>query len=94
MHATDLSQIVFAFIYGLFFGPFSNSIVYVIISLIVFELYVIISTRMAKPLWQFEFRVTMNAAGLIGWVLGRWLILDETGIEDLSGLPYRVFGKE
>ncbi|CAH6418262.1 Hypothetical protein POVN_LOCUS32 [uncultured virus] len=88
----ELFRLVFAFVWGLLMGPLSSGFIYTFIMIILLEFYAAWATSMEHPQWRFVSVVAINLAGIAGWVLGRWLILGETGLEHLDGLPYKVFG--
>ncbi len=88
---TELFQLIYGFVMGLILGPLAGNIVFVLLTVVIIEVYTFWSTATLPQPWRFEARVAINLFALIGWVLGRWLILGETGLENLSDLPYRVF---
>ncbi len=78
---TEFNEIVISFAYGLIFGSFSYGLIWLIVFIIVYEVYVFYVTKDVPERWRFLARVGINAAALLGWILGRWLILDKTGFE-------------
>lgn len=85
--SSELLEIVVAFVIGLFFGPLSSGFIYFLISIIVLELFAFYTTRKLPEGYKWYMRVVINLAGIIGWILGRWLVINETGVEHLCGLP-------
>lgn len=79
--STELNQLVFSFAIGLLFGPMSWGIIYYVIFIIIYEIIIFYITSGLPPTWRLLSRVSINAAALIGWVLGRWLVLGRTGFE-------------
>ena len=87
---TELFQVVIAFAFGLAAGPISSGIAFLIVYTIFFEVFLVFATGMREPYWYPEARIAIFCSGILGWVLGRWLVADETGIDELSGMPERV----
>jgi hypothetical protein len=90
---TELYQLVFAFVSGAVFAPFAKGFWWLIISLVINEIVIIYVTRMLPPFWRFEMRVVLTLVYLMGWITSRQLFSDETGFEELSGLPQRLWSK-
>ena len=78
---SELNQIVIAFVWGLLFGSISWGLIWLIVFLIIYEIFIFYVTEGLAPYWGFLVRVAVIAATLIGWVLGRWLIIGYTGFE-------------
>ena len=80
-YTTDLNQIALGFVLGLLFGGFSSGLIWFIIYVILFEIYIYYITRELDTEWKLLSRIGINCATLIGWILGRWLVLNKTGFE-------------
>lgn len=76
---SDYIQVIISFMIGLFFGPLSSGILYFIITLIIWECLIIWSTKRLQPNYRLETRIVLNVAGIIGWILSRWLYLGNIG---------------
>ena len=87
----DIYGVVVGFLYGLFLGPLSAGFVYLFIATIILEAYAIISTAKIPNGYRLEARIAITAAAIMGWIVGRWFVLGETGVENLVGLPSQVF---
>ncbi len=79
--STELNQIVFSFAIGLLFGPISWGLAYFIAFIIIYEIIVFYITSGLSPKWRFLARLGINAAAILGWIIGRWLVLGNTGFE-------------
>jgi len=80
-NSTEFNQLVFSFALGLLFGPMSWGIIYYVIFIIIYEIIVFYVTSGLEPFWRLISRISINSAALIGWMLGRWLVLGRTGFE-------------
>lgn len=76
---SDYVQIILSFMIALFFSPLSKGLAYFIIFLIIWEGLIIWSTKCLKPAYKFNVRLALNVAGILGWILGRWLYRGDTG---------------
>ncbi len=76
---SDYVQIIISFMIGLFFGPLSSGLIYLLITIIIWEGLIIWVTKRLKPQYKFNIRIALNAAGILGWVLGRWIYKGNTG---------------
>ncbi len=88
MVSNDAYSLIVGFLWGMFMGPMSSGFVYLFISTIVLEAYAAIIT--AHNVYRAEMRIAITAAAVMGWIFGRWLVLGETGVENLIGLPEQV----
>lgn len=79
--ATDLNQLTIAFVLGLVVGPFSTSIIFRLLFIIVYEVVVFYYTRGLTPYWRLLTRIAINCASLYGYILGKWLLTNRTGLE-------------
>lgn len=75
---------------GLFFGPMSSGLVYLIITILIWEGIIIYITKRLKPQYRFDIRLAMNVAGILGWVLGRWLYLGNTGYKQFINFMSKI----
>lgn len=77
-----LFQVVFSFVIGLFLGPYSNSLELLILLMVLTEsLAYYTSFLYNKEFPNFLERLAINCMYLMGWVVGRWLVMGETGFE-------------
>lgn len=74
-------QLLFFFMYGVMFGGIAKNILYSILFIIVYEFYVFNSTRFFPPNVREVDRVLLNIVYIGGWIIGRCLMLNETGLE-------------
>ena len=74
-------QCVSGLFVGLLFGPLSMGIEYMILWIIVFELWVFATTSYKSPYERFISRLLINVFFLIGWVFSRWFYNDCIGHE-------------
>lgn len=91
---TEVAAVIGAFIYGFIVSRMGGSLYLFVISVIVFEILVILWTRTCRHLpvplnklaneWKFEFRIVMNLVGFAGWVLGRWWWTGDCGLSELN----------
>lgn len=79
--SSELFQIVSAFALGLLFGPLSWGIGYNIFFIIIYEILLFYFTKNFPGVYKIQTRIIANLAGLYGWVLGRTLLINETGLE-------------
>lgn len=83
MYGTDIElQCVFFLAYGILFGGISSSLFMTILFVIVYEFYVFNITLYFPPEVRAVDRVLVNIVFFFGWVLGRLLMLNETGFEE------------
>lgn len=87
----DVFGVIFGLAYGIFTGPISSGFVYLFLVTVIFEIYVFASTEYSK--YSALSRILMNVAMVIGWIIGRYLYLGETGIDNLSDIFDVVIGK-
>uniref|UniRef100_A0A6C0AEB7 Uncharacterized protein n=1 Tax=viral metagenome TaxID=1070528 RepID=A0A6C0AEB7_9ZZZZ len=72
--------ILFSLFMGLIFGPLSICIEYSLIFLVLYEIFIFaISSDYGHE--KISYRILLNIFYLIGWIWGRWLYLNSTGIE-------------
>uniref|UniRef100_A0A6C0BCE0 Uncharacterized protein n=1 Tax=viral metagenome TaxID=1070528 RepID=A0A6C0BCE0_9ZZZZ len=76
-------QIISSFASGILFGGLSRSIFFTILFVLAFEFCVIHYSRFYPPEVMTYERVIVNIFFLLGWILGRILMLNETGFEDI-----------
>lgn len=79
---TELSQLVCAFVIGILFGPFSTSLIWRLIYVIVYLIVIFYFTRGEKPYWKTLTRIAIISISFYGYLLGRWLVLGTTGLEN------------
>jgi hypothetical protein len=80
---TELSQMIAGFALGLIFGPFSKGIAYFLLFILVYEIALFYYTQDVTPSWRMEARFAISVGSLLGWIIGRWLILRVSIISDL-----------
>lgn len=67
-------SIIYSFVAGLIFSPFSQGIKYFTIYLLLNEFVFAFVTRMRAPYWTIECRSGSVAASFMGFVIGRQLV--------------------
>lgn len=83
MYDTNIEfQCVFFLAYGILFGGISSSLFITIIFVLIYEFYVYHISQFYPPSVQAFDRVLVNIIFFYGWIIGRWLMLNETGIEE------------
>lgn len=82
MYDKDLQfQLIFFFAYGILFGGLSPSIFYSFLFIVVYEFYVFHMSKNFPPIVRELDRILLNVVYIGGWILGRCLMLNETGLE-------------
>lgn len=87
---TDYVQIIIFFCIGLFSGPISNGLIYLIISILIWEALIIWVTDRLKPGYKFATRIALNVSFIVGWLLGRWLYLGYIGYDKFITLMSKL----
>ena len=83
MYDKDIEfQIVTSLATGLLFGGLSKTILFTILFVVVFEFVVFHSSKFYPPVVKEEDRFIINLVFFLGWIIGRVLMLNETGFED------------
>ena len=84
MHNKDIEfQIIASLASGLLFGGLSKTILFTILFVLVFEFFVFHSSKFYPPIVKGEDRVLINLVFFLGWIVGRVLMLNETGLEEV-----------
>lgn len=92
MYNTDIEfQFIFFLASGLLFGGISRSLILSLIFIIVYEFYIFHISRFYPPKVRAIDRVLFNVAYIFGWILGRILMLNETGLEDIADRFDKLF---
>jgi hypothetical protein len=66
-------QLIWAFIFGLIFSPFGSAFAIVVLWYVLYEMmYMCIMYKCPK--WTMEARFIVLCVGILGWVLGRYLL--------------------
>ena len=87
MYDTDIEfQIISFLTYGILFGGLSKSLLFVIFFTIVYEFYVFHVSRFYPPEVKSFDRILLNLIFIFGWIVGRFLMLNESGIEEIVDL--------
>ena len=81
---SEFAQIIFGFVFGLLFGPLSYGMSYNFLFIIIYEIVLFYFTQNFSSTTKIETRIICNISALYGWILGRSLFLEETGLEDLT----------
>lgn len=85
MYDTDLEfQSIFFLAYGILFGGLSSSLLVTMVFLLLYEYYVFQVSQFYPPGVKYFDRIFVNIIFIFGWILGRVLILNETGFEEIS----------
>lgn len=83
MYGEDIElQCVFFLAYGILFGGLSSSLFISVIFVIIYEFYVFNITLYFPPEVKAVDRVLVNVVFFFGWIVGRLLMLNETGLEE------------
>ena len=83
MYDKDIEfQIITSLASGLLFGGISRTILFTVIFVLVFEFVVFYSSRFYPPKVKDEDRILINLVFFLGWIVGRVLMLNETGLEE------------
>ena len=80
---SEFFQIISAFIIGVLFGPLSWGLYYSIIFIVIYEVLLFHFTKNYPGVYKFQTRLLANLFGIYGWLIGRFLIKNETGFECL-----------
>lgn len=92
MYDTDIDfQLIFFFASGVIFGGLARSIFFTIALIIIYEYYVFHVSRFYPPNVKTLDRILLNVIYIFGWVLGRALMLNESGFEEVSDSFYGTF---
>jgi len=84
MYNTDINfQIILFLCYGILFGGLCRNIFLSLIFIVIYEFYIFHITRFFPPEAKEIDRFLINLFYIFGWVLGRILMLNETGLEDV-----------
>lgn len=75
-------QTILFLAYGLLFGGISPSLLFTLFFIMVYEFYVYHISSLYPPQVSKVDRVFINVIFLFGWIMGRILMLNETGFED------------
>lgn len=75
-------QIVSSLAMGILFGALSKTILFSLLFIVFFEFLVFHYTSAYPPTVRSEDRFLINLVFVLGWVIGRVLLLNETGFED------------
>lgn len=74
-------QCVFFLTYGILFGGISSSLFVTVMFVIIYEFYVYNISMAYPPAVRSIDRVFLNIVFFFGWVVGRLLMLNESGFE-------------
>lgn len=84
MYDNDVEfQSILFLAYGILIGGISNSLFFILVFIVLYEFYVFHISRMFPPNVKNLDRVLLNVMFIFGWIIGRILMLNETGIEDI-----------
>lgn len=83
-------QIVSFLAYGVLFGGISKSLFFVILFCVVYEFYVFHISRFYPPEVKDLDRVILNLIFIFGWIVGRFLMLNESGLEDVIDILFEI----
>ena len=78
----EIFQVILSFAFGLFVGSYALSLELSIIFLLINEIIVFIYSSLFSKRDRLIVRLSATCSYLLGWILGRWLITDETGFEN------------
>lgn len=84
MYDTDVEfQLITFFAYGILFGGISRNIIFSLIFIVIYEFYVFHISRFFPPNVKSIDRILLNLVYIFGWILGRFLMLNESGFEEV-----------
>lgn len=84
MYDTDIEfQLMFFFAYGILFGGISKNIFSSLVFIVIYEFYVFHMSRFFPPNVKVIDRVLLNVVYIFGWILGRVLMINQTGLEEV-----------
>lgn len=87
MYDTNIEfQIISFLAYGVLLGGISKHVLFVIFFCIVYEFYVFHISRFYPPEVKTLDRILLNLIFIFGWVVGRFLMLNESGLEEVVDL--------
>lgn len=75
-------QIVSSLAMGILFGALTKTILFSLLFIVFFEFLVFNYTSAHPPVVKSQERFLINLVFILGWIIGRVLILNETGFED------------
>jgi len=82
--SSEVFQIGISFVLGLLFGPLSYGMSYNILFIFFYEIGLFYLTKNFPGVYKLETRIICNISALVGWVLGRCLLVNETGFEGVE----------
>lgn len=84
MYGTNVEfQIVSFLVYGLLFGGISSNLFFILLYCIFYEYFIFHISMFFPPKVKSLERVLLNLIFILGWVLGRYLMLNQSGFEDI-----------
>ena len=87
MYDTNIEfQIISFLAYGVLFGGISKSLLFVILFCIIYEFYIFHISRFFPPEVKSLDRILLNFIFIFGWIVGRFLMLIESGVEEIVDL--------
>lgn len=72
---TELFQYIFSFGFGLMFGAISLGFFWLMVFIAIYEVFYAFITEGKSPYWVAYVRINVELLCVIGWMLGRWLML-------------------
>lgn len=85
-------QLVVALASGLFLGMLSYGLLFTSIFILMFEIFIAAFSIKYPPSETVSTRITLNVVFFIGWSLGRFLYLRETGFEGITDCSRDFWG--
>lgn len=77
-------QVLLSFLFGMFLGTFITDIECIIIIVIITEVLIFTFTYYYSKEYLWEARFIINCGYLLGWIIGKYCFLNETGFEQYS----------
>lgn len=85
---TELFQYIVSFCVGVMFGAISLGFVWMLIFLVIYEVYYVFATGGEYPYWVGYSRVSNFLLSIIGWILGRYIMLRLDPVGEIIGKDY------
>lgn len=76
-------QLIFFLTFGILFGGIAMNLFFSLLFIVIYEFYVFHISRMFPPKVREIDRILLNLIYIFGWILGRCLMLNETGFEEI-----------
>ncbi len=88
---TELFQYIFSFGFGLMFGAISLGFFWMLVFIAFYEVVYVFITEGKRPYWIGYVRINVELLCVIGWMLGRWLMLRLDPVKEIWDKEGDVF---